>query len=229
MKINEKNLCAFAVSHTPVDHEGWLEMRGEINNKAYQRRWFVLKGNLLFYFDKKGDREPFGVIILEGCTIELTEEESYSFKLVFHCDTGRTFYMCADCEASMEEWMKALAYASYDYMRLMVADLQRQLQEAESDPDLTATKLDDEPKVPPRGQRINPFNKTLESSGKTVHGSRPHKESRTPEATRRNKTSFRDLHAMFGRKVLADRNEWRMNKVKSQEKMSDEVPALIQL
>lgn len=68
MKINDKNLCAFATSSTPVDREGWLSKKGEIN-KAFQRRWFVLKGNLLFYFEKKADKEPLGVIILEGCTI----------------------------------------------------------------------------------------------------------------------------------------------------------------
>lgn len=68
MKINEKNLCAFASSATPVDREGLLELRCEVG-KSYQKRWFVLKGNLLFYFDKKGDKEPVGVIILEGCTI----------------------------------------------------------------------------------------------------------------------------------------------------------------
>lgn len=68
MKINEKNLAAFASSATPVDREGWLVKKGEVN-KAYQRRWFVLKGNLLFYFEKRGDKEPVGVIVLEGCTI----------------------------------------------------------------------------------------------------------------------------------------------------------------
>lgn len=31
----------------------------------------------------------------------------------------------------MEAWMKALACASYDYMKLMVAELQRQLDEVE--------------------------------------------------------------------------------------------------
>lgn len=67
MKINEKNLCMFATS-PPVDLEGWLSKRGEVN-KNYQRRYFVLKGNLLFYFEKKGEKEPLGVIILEGCTI----------------------------------------------------------------------------------------------------------------------------------------------------------------
>lgn len=67
MKINEKNLTAFAIT-PPVDLEGYLSKRGEVN-KSWQKRWFVLKGNLLFYFERKGDREPLGVIILEGCTI----------------------------------------------------------------------------------------------------------------------------------------------------------------
>ena len=81
MKINEKNLCAFASSATPVDREGWLDMRGEVG-KSYQRRWFTLKGNLLFYFEKKGDKEPIGVIILEGCTIG-NNQNSRVFCLLF--------------------------------------------------------------------------------------------------------------------------------------------------
>lgn len=68
MKINDKNLAAFATSSTPIDREGWLQKRGEIN-KGFQKRWFVLKGNLLFYFEKPGEKEPLGVIVLEGCTI----------------------------------------------------------------------------------------------------------------------------------------------------------------
>lgn len=69
MKINEKNLIAIASSsHLPVDKEGWLNKKGEVN-KGFQKRWFVLKGNLLFYFEKKSDKEPLGVIIVEGCTV----------------------------------------------------------------------------------------------------------------------------------------------------------------
>lgn len=67
MKINEKNLCVFATS-PPYDKEGFLYKRGEVN-KSFQKRYFVLKGNLLFYFEKKGDKEPLGLIIVEGCTI----------------------------------------------------------------------------------------------------------------------------------------------------------------
>lgn len=70
------------------------------------------------------------VIILSLFT-ELTEEESYSFKIVFHCEDSRTYFLCTNSQASMEAWMKALACASYDYMKLMVSELQRQLDEAQ--------------------------------------------------------------------------------------------------
>ena len=82
MKINEKTLVSYCVSNTPCDREGWLVKRGEVN-KAFQRRWCVLRGNLLFYSERQGDREPLGVIILEGCTVELAEEETevYAFKV----------------------------------------------------------------------------------------------------------------------------------------------------
>lgn len=149
MKINEKNLCAFAVSATPVDKEGYLNKRGEVN-KNFQKRYFVLKGNLLFYFDKKGDKEPVGVIILEGCTIgtnffmwqdkfterpqilELAEDdEQFTFKIEFHGTNNRSYVLGAETQDSMEQWMKALACAGYDYIKLMVAELQRQLDDIE--------------------------------------------------------------------------------------------------
>ena len=76
MKINEKTLVSYCLSNTPCDREGWLVNMGEVN-KAFQRRWCVLRGNLLFYSERQGDREPWGVI-LEGCTLET---EVYAFEV----------------------------------------------------------------------------------------------------------------------------------------------------
>lgn len=149
MKINEKNLIAIAnSSHLPVDKEGWLNKRGE-TNKGFQKRWFLLKGNLLFYFEKKNDKEPLGVIIVEGCTvgkknrvpssdilpymffyIELSEEgEAYGFSITFRGPGDRTYVLSAESQESMEEWMKAITCASYDYMKVMVTELQKQVDE----------------------------------------------------------------------------------------------------
>uniref|UniRef100_A0A182VVF6 PH domain-containing protein n=1 Tax=Anopheles minimus TaxID=112268 RepID=A0A182VVF6_9DIPT len=161
MKINEKNLCTFATT-PPVDLEGWMNKRGE-TNKSWQRRWFVLKGNLLFYFEKRTDKEPLGMIILEGCTVELAEEsEQYCFQIIFHGPNNRTYYLSTESQANMEQWMKALTCAGYDYMKLMVAELQRQLDEIEGqyrERTPESTPMLAPPKAPPR--RHNPFNKPL--------------------------------------------------------------------
>ncbi|XP_062133289.1 sesquipedalian-1 isoform X1 [Drosophila sulfurigaster albostrigata] len=167
MKINEKNLCVFARA-PPYDMEGFLNKRGEIN-RAFQRRYFVLKGNLLFYFETRIDKEPLGLIIVEGCTIELsveTDMDNYCFEIAFN--GNRTYVLAADTQESMEAWMKALTCAGYEYKRIIVAELQRQLQEIEesrhkmrSNPagiTLSAeTDTTGKPKPPPRRQ--NPFNR----------------------------------------------------------------------
>ena len=53
MRLNEKHLAAYATSDAAIDKEGILYKKGEVN-KAFQKRYFVLKGNLLFYFERKG-------------------------------------------------------------------------------------------------------------------------------------------------------------------------------
>lgn len=64
--------------------------------------------------------------------VELAEnDDQFSFKIVFHGPNNRSYVLGAESQESMEQWMKALACASYDYIKLMVTDLQRQLQELE--------------------------------------------------------------------------------------------------
>lgn len=132
MKINEKHLCDFAVGKAHVDKEGFLNKRGEVN-RAYQRRWFVLKGNLLFYFDRPSDREPVGVVILDNCSVSPIEaDEDYAFQLSFTGSGVRTYVLSASSQEEMEEWLLALTCANYDYVRSAVLQLQRQLDEINS-------------------------------------------------------------------------------------------------
>ncbi|XP_022089625.1 probable serine/threonine-protein kinase DDB_G0272282 [Acanthaster planci] len=134
MKFNERNVAYFASCNSPIDKEGFLLKRGEIN-RGYQRRWFVLKGNLLFYLEKKCDRDPIGVIILEGCRVELadSEDSQFTFQISFPGDGARTYILAAYDQEDMESWMRALACSSYDYMKAMVDALQRQLDELTHD------------------------------------------------------------------------------------------------
>ncbi|XP_003738475.1 sesquipedalian-1 [Galendromus occidentalis] len=133
MKIYLKQLVSIATSKTPADRQGWLLKRGEVN-KNFQKRWFVLRGNMLFYFEKP-DREPVGLIVLEGCSIELaecSETERYAFLVIFHGPGARIYTMAANSQDDMEGWMKALSCANYDFLRNTVAELQRQIDEIRS-------------------------------------------------------------------------------------------------
>jgi len=65
----------------------------------------------------------------------------------------------------MESWMKLLTCASYDYMKLMVAELQRQLEELDSRNKGISKNETNPPKAPPRRQ--NPFNKSAGGSSKS--------------------------------------------------------------
>ena len=59
MKLNDKSLSRYAASGAPPDREGVLHKKGDFH-KTFQKRWFVLKGNLLFYYERKGDKDPIG-------------------------------------------------------------------------------------------------------------------------------------------------------------------------
>ncbi|NXR28913.1 SESQ1 protein, partial [Cinclus mexicanus] len=129
MKLNERSLVFYATGDSPADNAGFLYKRGE-RHTAYHRRWFVLKGNMLFYFEERDSREPVGVIVLEGCNVELCEAaESYAFAIRFGGTKSRTYVLAAENQAAMESWVKSLSRASFDYMRLVVRELEKQLQE----------------------------------------------------------------------------------------------------
>ncbi|XP_058491469.1 sesquipedalian-1 [Solea solea] len=129
MKLNERSVAHYATCDSPPDKTGFLFKKGE-RNTAYHRRWFILKGNMLFYFEERDSREPIGVIVLEGCTVELCESaEEFAFAIKFDCPKARVYKMAADSQAAMESWVKALSRASFDYMRLVVKELERQLEE----------------------------------------------------------------------------------------------------
>lgn len=129
MKLNERSVAHYATCDSPPDKTGFLFKKGE-RNTAYHRRWFVLKGNMLFYFEERESKEPIGVIVLEGCTVELCESaEEFAFAIKFDCARARIYKMAAENQAAMESWVKALSRASFDYMRLVVRELEKQLEE----------------------------------------------------------------------------------------------------
>jgi cytohesin len=52
--------------------KGWLDKQGG-KVKTWKRRWFVLNGNCLYYFEFTADKEPKGIIPLENVEVKEVE------------------------------------------------------------------------------------------------------------------------------------------------------------
>lgn len=129
MKLHEKILTHYLSCTSPVDKEGYLYKKKE-RNATYQRRWFVLKANLLFYQERPADRHLLGVIVLEGCAVRCSESDGeFAFLLVFG-PGFKTYRLAAGDRQTQESWVKALLSASHCYLSLLVRDLGRQYEEA---------------------------------------------------------------------------------------------------
>ncbi|XP_034395177.1 sesquipedalian-1 isoform X2 [Cyclopterus lumpus] len=130
MKLHEKLLTHYLSCTSPVDKEGYLCKKKE-RNATYQRRWFVLKANLLFYQERPADRHLLGVIVLEGCAVRRSESGvQFAFSLVFEGPGLKTYRFAAGDGQTQESWVKALLSASHCYLSLLVRDLGRQYEEA---------------------------------------------------------------------------------------------------
>ncbi|XP_062342647.1 sesquipedalian-1 [Osmerus eperlanus] len=130
MKIHKKILTHYLSCTSPVDKEGYLYKKKE-RNASYQRRWFVLKANLLFYQERPADRHLLGVIFLEGCAVRHFESDGqFAFSLVFRGPGLKTYRLAAEDPQGQESWVKALLSVSHCYLSLLVRDLGKQYEEA---------------------------------------------------------------------------------------------------
>jgi len=98
--------------------------------------------------------------------------------------------------------MKLLACASYDFMKLMVVELQHQITEIESGGSSKAegSGVGGEPRPPPR-TRHNPFN-----TGKEKH-----------------KYTWLDWHTGYGERILQDREEWLEQRRRTEQERSHQI------
>lgn len=119
------------VLHLSPHHPGILLLHiphQKERTSSHQRRWFVLKANLLFYQERPADRHLLGVIVLEGCAVQRCESEGglFAFSMVFRGSGLKTYGLAAEDQLGQESWVKALLTASHCYLSLLVRDLGKQ-------------------------------------------------------------------------------------------------------
>ncbi|RPB25450.1 UDP-Glycosyltransferase/glycogen phosphorylase [Terfezia boudieri ATCC MYA-4762] len=114
MYITTRHVCFYAYlpkKSNTVIKSGSLSKRGK-NNPKYHRYWFVLKGDVLSYYENPGDLYfPSGTIDLrygvQASVHELDKGKDYStfFDIT---TTDRVLHFKADSVPSAKEWVKAL-------------------------------------------------------------------------------------------------------------------------
>ncbi|XP_042522703.1 sesquipedalian-1-like [Dipodomys spectabilis] len=135
MKLHRKSVLSLFHGHRTQapDQEGILLKKGT-RNTSYQRRWFVLRGNLLFYLEHKADHTPLGLILLENCQVEphLKAAEPYAFTIQtpgVEGTRGRTYKLAAENQEELEAWLCALARVSWRRLAALLPALEAQYQE----------------------------------------------------------------------------------------------------
>ncbi|XP_074761027.1 rho GTPase-activating protein 24 isoform X2 [Athene noctua] len=97
---------------------GWLRKQGGFV-KTWHTRWFVLKGDQLYYFKDEDETKPLGIIFLPGNRVieHPCNEESpgkFLFEVVPGGDRERmtanheTYLLMASTQNDMEDWVKSI-------------------------------------------------------------------------------------------------------------------------
>ncbi|XP_053119601.1 sesquipedalian-1-like [Hemicordylus capensis] len=134
MKLHISSTLTSSHLGNPPDRQGFLYKKSN-RSASYQPYWCELRGNLLFYRERYGDRDS-RLIVLEGCTVELQESasEPYTFEISYPCGLpgSRAYKMAAENQATMEGWVRALSTARFAYLRALTSELEDQFQDLKS-------------------------------------------------------------------------------------------------
>mmetsp|Transcript_3897 Transcript_3897/g.5841 ORF Transcript_3897/g.5841 Transcript_3897/m.5841 type:complete len:500 (-) Transcript_3897:103-1602(-) len=89
--------------------QGWLTKQGG-SIKTWKKRWFILKGDTLFYFKTQKAQDVTGSITLEPTsTCQAVPAKSNAKKHFFSvATTRRTFLMWASDEKTAQDWVKVI-------------------------------------------------------------------------------------------------------------------------
>lgn len=128
LRFNDRTLVSMATCATrPADKEGFLLRKGERASQGSQRRWFMLRGNLLFFFrDRDTSKEPLGCIVLERVAV-VPHMHATEFSLEFDCPDARPCELAVERAEERAEWIAVLKEASYERKLEMLLQLEARL------------------------------------------------------------------------------------------------------
>ncbi|XP_038049436.1 src kinase-associated phosphoprotein 2-like [Patiria miniata] len=105
---------------TASSKEGYMDKKrkeGQFGLQAWQKRYCVIKGNILYYYKKKTDKEQCNQIVLtgyQGREAPDFEKKNKRKDLLFEvvCPAKRSYQFIAQNKKDLQEWIKVIAVAS---------------------------------------------------------------------------------------------------------------------
>ena len=87
--------------------EGYLTKLGKVV-KSWKKRWFVLNGSQLSYYDKPGKKQLGSIDMSKVIQVELNDDpkRENSFKIII--PNTRTYVIIADSKQECLDWVNAL-------------------------------------------------------------------------------------------------------------------------
>eukprot|EP00049_Salpingoeca_infusionum_P002350 m.55857 g.55857 ORF g.55857 m.55857 type:complete len:1021 (+) comp11527_c1_seq1:165-3227(+) len=135
MRFNDRELALFAQSeqYGHINKHGHLFKKGERSRDGYRRRYFVLKGNLLFY-SKDKDSAPLGCIVLERALVRQGNDDEadpsqFHFRLEFETSTSRVYRLYALSSQERDEWVTTLRQVGFEYLQKRFETLRRAIRD----------------------------------------------------------------------------------------------------
>ena len=101
----------------------WKLGGGQETGSKWNRRWFVLRDNVLMYFQAPRDflsfrDKPNGVVLLDEANVRLRDDKAARpFTFVLSHPGGESVVLAAESEKEMHEWMQAVRTS-----RMCIAD-----------------------------------------------------------------------------------------------------------
>lgn len=105
--------CPWLKSAKKCGHLAKQGKGGSMHSDNWKKRWMVLKGNFLWYFEEEFSKEVLGCIPLLGCTLKHSSEGTDSFEIAH--PVTRNFFLSAYSPDDRAEWVAAL-YECTDVM-----------------------------------------------------------------------------------------------------------------
>lgn len=110
--------------HTNPDRFGYLTKQGQVNSVSKKRRYFVLDGIFLIYYESEDPASVIGLIVLEGSSARVTGKDN---GFVLTTCSGREINLVAESVQDRDGWVGDLQHASMQATRAKIGDLERQL------------------------------------------------------------------------------------------------------